>query len=62
MEYYDKYDAVKVQRELNKTIIDSNEILVEGECERLLHGWIPRRLGKFAFIVLVAYVSKCFIP
>lgn len=45
IEYYDKYDALKAQRELNKTVIDSMEILVDGECERLLSGWIPRRLG-----------------
>jgi len=45
IEYFDKYDALKAQRELNKTIIDSKEILVDGECERLLPGWVPRRLG-----------------
>ncbi|XP_035233721.1 U11/U12 small nuclear ribonucleoprotein 35 kDa protein-like [Stegodyphus dumicola] len=45
VEYYDKYDAVKAQRELDKTVIDDKEILVDAECERLLPGWIPRRLG-----------------
>lgn len=46
VEYYDKYDANKAIRELNKTVIDNREILVDGECERLLSGWIPRRLGN----------------
>lgn len=46
IEYYEKYDAAKAQRDLNKTIIDSREILVDGECERLLRDWIPRRLGS----------------
>lgn len=45
VEYYDERDASKAQRELNKTIIDGREILIDGECERLLPGWIPRRLG-----------------
>ncbi|XP_054707070.1 U11/U12 small nuclear ribonucleoprotein 35 kDa protein-like [Uloborus diversus] len=45
VEFYDKYDAIRAERELNKIQIDGKEILVDIECERLLPGWIPRRLG-----------------
>lgn len=45
VEYCSKYDAVRARMELHHTIIDDKEILVDGECERLLPGWIPRRLG-----------------
>lgn len=45
VEYYDKYDARKAQRELHKCIVEDREILVDAECERTLPGWIPRRLG-----------------
>ncbi|GFT66156.1 hypothetical protein NPIL_537291 [Nephila pilipes] len=44
IEYYDKYDAEKALRD-DDLIIDDKKVLVEGECERILKGWIPRRLG-----------------
>lgn len=45
VEYHDKYDARKAQREFHKCTLDDKEILVDGECERTLPGWVPRRLG-----------------
>ncbi|XP_042895699.1 U11/U12 small nuclear ribonucleoprotein 35 kDa protein [Parasteatoda tepidariorum] len=45
IEYYDKYDAIKAVRDFDHTIVDDKEILVDLECERVLTGWIPRRLG-----------------
>ncbi|GFW38526.1 hypothetical protein TNCV_3286431 [Trichonephila clavipes] len=48
IEYYDKYDAARAVREAD-IVIDDKEVLVDIECERLLKGWIPRRLGEFYF-------------
>lgn len=53
VEYYEKHDALKAQRELNKTILESNEILVDSECERLLPSWVPRRLGN----IILPFIS-----
>ncbi|GFR08624.1 hypothetical protein TNCT_317731 [Trichonephila clavata] len=44
IEYYDKYDAARAVRDAD-VVIDDKEVLVDSECERLLKGWIPRRLG-----------------
>ncbi|KAK9502386.1 hypothetical protein O3M35_011171 [Rhynocoris fuscipes] len=45
IEFTSAYDAMKAYRRANKMIIHDSEIFVDMECERLLPGWIPRRLG-----------------
>ncbi|CAL1284292.1 unnamed protein product [Larinioides sclopetarius] len=45
IEFYDKYDAVRARRDIDHTVIEDKEVLVDFECERILKGWVPRRLG-----------------
>ncbi|GFU27524.1 hypothetical protein TNCV_282581 [Trichonephila clavipes] len=63
IEYYDKYDAARAVREAD-IVIDDKEVLVDIECERLLKGWIPRRLGEpppLARITLVGDVFHTYV-
>ena len=45
VEFKRERDARHAWKEMNKSIIDGMEILVEYEQERVLKGWIPRRFG-----------------
>ncbi|RZF32839.1 hypothetical protein LSTR_LSTR009390 [Laodelphax striatellus] len=45
VEFVSKKDASLAYRRANSSNIDGMEVLVDFECERLLPGWIPRRLG-----------------
>ena len=45
VEFKRERDTRLAWREMNKTIIDGSEILVEYEKERVLKGWVPRRFG-----------------
>uniref|UniRef100_A0A2R5LJ47 U11/U12 small nuclear ribonucleoprotein 35 kDa protein n=1 Tax=Ornithodoros turicata TaxID=34597 RepID=A0A2R5LJ47_9ACAR len=44
VEFYDKRDAVEAN-DVNQDYIDEYKIFVDFERERILPGWIPRRLG-----------------
>ncbi|KAG8222871.1 hypothetical protein J437_LFUL003516, partial [Ladona fulva] len=45
IEYYHKSDAYNAYLGANRKEIDGRRIFVDKELERVLHGWIPRRLG-----------------
>lgn len=45
IEYEQESSAEDAYREANKMNLDGNIIFVDFECERLLKGWKPRRLG-----------------
>lgn len=45
IEYEQESCAEEAYREANKMNLDGNIIFVDFECERLLKGWKPRRLG-----------------
>lgn len=45
IEYELESSAEEAYREANKMNLDGNIIFVDFECERLLKGWKPRRLG-----------------
>lgn len=45
IEYEQETSAEEAYREANKMNLDGNIIFVDFECERLLKGWKPRRLG-----------------
>lgn len=45
IEYEDESSAEQAYREANKLNIEGSIIFVDFECERLLKGWKPRRLG-----------------
>lgn len=45
IEYEQECSAEDAYREANKMNLDGNIIFVDFECERLLKGWKPRRLG-----------------
>ncbi|XP_044264714.1 U11/U12 small nuclear ribonucleoprotein 35 kDa protein-like [Tribolium madens] len=45
IEYENELDAEEAYCKANKMNIDGNIIFVDFECERLLKGWRPRRLG-----------------
>lgn len=45
IEYESESSAEEAYRLANKMNVDGNVIFVDFECERLLKGWKPRRLG-----------------
>ncbi|XP_073976223.1 U11/U12 small nuclear ribonucleoprotein 35 kDa protein-like [Rhodnius prolixus] len=45
VEFTSSTSALMAYKRGNKTIIDGSEVFVDMECERLLPGWVPRRLG-----------------
>ncbi|XP_043924500.1 U11/U12 small nuclear ribonucleoprotein 35 kDa protein [Protopterus annectens] len=45
VEYKEERALLKAYRDANKLVVDQHEIFVDFELERLLKGWIPRRLG-----------------
>lgn len=45
IEYSHREDAYKASERSHHMILDSNEIIVEMELERILPGWKPRRFG-----------------
>ncbi|KAG8456033.1 hypothetical protein GDO86_002008 [Hymenochirus boettgeri] len=45
IEYKQENAIMKAHRDANKLVIDQREIFVDFELERVLKGWIPRRLG-----------------
>lgn len=45
IEYEQESSAEQAYREANRMMLDGNIIFVDFECERLLKGWKPRRLG-----------------
>lgn len=45
VEYEEERAAEDAYRLTNKQVVDGNTIFVDFECERLLKGWKPRRLG-----------------
>ncbi|KAL3286289.1 hypothetical protein HHI36_000798 [Cryptolaemus montrouzieri] len=45
IEYEQECDAEEAYKKANKMVIDGKIIFVDFECERLLKGWKPRRLG-----------------
>lgn len=45
LEYENEADAEETYKRAYKTELDGNVLFVDFECERLLKGWKPRRLG-----------------
>ncbi|XP_050303238.1 U1 small nuclear ribonucleoprotein 70 kDa-like [Anthonomus grandis grandis] len=45
IEYEDEQSAEQAYRYADKMVIDGRPVFVDFECERLLKGWKPRRLG-----------------
>lgn len=45
IEYVTEWEARLAARDANDMTINGSTLLVEMECERVLPGWIPRRLG-----------------
>ncbi|XP_044744729.1 U11/U12 small nuclear ribonucleoprotein 35 kDa protein-like [Coccinella septempunctata] len=45
IEYEEENDAEEAYVKANKMVVDGRPIFVDFECERLLKGWKPRRLG-----------------
>ncbi|XP_043835814.1 U11/U12 small nuclear ribonucleoprotein 35 kDa protein [Dromiciops gliroides] len=45
IEYREERSLLKAYRDANGLVIDQHEIFVDYELERILKGWIPRRLG-----------------
>lgn len=45
IEFETENDALLCYKRANRKNIDGVEVLVDFECERLLPGWVPRRLG-----------------
>lgn len=45
IEYEDKASANMAYRRGNKMKLDDATLLVDFECQRVLPGWVPRRLG-----------------
>ncbi|CAH0551903.1 unnamed protein product [Brassicogethes aeneus] len=45
VEYESEADAEEAYKNANRIVVDGNFIFVDFECERLLKGWKPRRLG-----------------
>ena len=45
IEYENESDAEEAYQNAYNSVIDGCTIFVDFECERLLKGWIPRRLG-----------------
>ncbi|KAF5280062.1 hypothetical protein FQR65_LT15099 [Abscondita terminalis] len=45
VEYENEHAAEDAYRKANKMFVDGQPIFVDFECERLLKGWKPRRLG-----------------
>ncbi|CAH1399640.1 unnamed protein product [Nezara viridula] len=45
IEYETEREAARAYRNGHRTFLDGKELFVDMECERLLPGWIPRRLG-----------------
>ncbi|XP_063225935.1 U11/U12 small nuclear ribonucleoprotein 35 kDa protein-like [Bacillus rossius redtenbacheri] len=45
IEYEQTSSASKAYRKANRMVIDGKKVFVDFECERLLEGWKPRRLG-----------------
>lgn len=45
IEYESERSAEEAYRSANKMVLDGSTIFVDFECERLLKGWKPRRLG-----------------
>lgn len=46
IEYEHEKEAYAAVKKGDKMELDDKVIFVDYECERLLPGWIPRRLGK----------------
>ncbi|CAL1284291.1 unnamed protein product [Larinioides sclopetarius] len=63
IEFYDKYDAVRARRDIDHTVIEDKEVLVDFECERILKGWVPRRLGKIKGLrfILIFNISNSIV-
>lgn len=45
IEYENEQDAHAAVHRADRMAIDDRNVFVDFECERLLPGWIPRRLG-----------------
>ncbi|RWR98604.1 U11/U12 small nuclear ribonucleoprotein 35 kDa protein-like protein, partial [Dinothrombium tinctorium] len=45
VEFCERRDAMKAVDRTHNTILDGRKIFVDFECERILQGWKPRRLG-----------------
>ncbi|KAB0804219.1 hypothetical protein PPYR_01189 [Photinus pyralis] len=45
VEYESEQSAEEAYRKANKLVVDGQMLFVDFECERLLKGWKPRRLG-----------------
>ncbi|XP_053313413.1 U11/U12 small nuclear ribonucleoprotein 35 kDa protein [Spea bombifrons] len=45
IEYKQENAIMKAHRDANKLVIDQRDVFVDFELERILKGWIPRRLG-----------------
>lgn len=45
IEFQSESSALSAYKKTNKLCVDGSKILVDFECERLLPGWVPRRLG-----------------
>lgn len=49
IEYENERQTLRAVNKADGLFIDGNKIFVDHECERLLPGWIPRRLGKMLY-------------
>lgn len=45
IEYETEHAAEEAYRKANKMVVDDRELFIDFECQRLLKGWRPRRLG-----------------
>lgn len=51
IEYETEKEAEHAVHRADKKVIDEKIIFVDFECERLLPGWIPRRLGNWFLMI-----------
>lgn len=60
VEFENERSASTAYRSGNRIIIDDRKVLVDFECERLLPGWVPRRLGNLIYrrIYLTSSIYK----
>ncbi|XP_017273458.1 U11/U12 small nuclear ribonucleoprotein 35 kDa protein [Kryptolebias marmoratus] len=45
VEYKEERSLTRARRDANKLLVDQHEVFVDFEQERILKGWVPRRLG-----------------
>lgn len=51
IEYENERSAARAYKNGHNMLLGNQKVLVDYECERLLPGWIPRRLGRYTIFV-----------